>query len=365
MEKKIYTLPEYPVMSDMWQALKNESRPIVVYGMGNGADKLFERLEKFNITPSAVFASDGFVRGHSYRGYRVSSFSEIKEEYNDFIILLSFASNRTEVLDMLAEIDKNYDMYIPDMPVADTSEYFDKDFYNEHYQEIVKAYNSLSDEGSKSVFATILHFKLTGKMKYLEACATDKDGLYRLLPVENIKSYIDVGAYNGDTLKEAIAYMPTLIEATLIEPDPKTYKRLVKFCDTQKGIKLTPINALALDSMGACQFSASGNRNSTYSATASYEHKGTEIAAITLDSLRPSPDYIKYDVEGAELLSLIGSHETISQYKPALLVSLYHRSRDIFSLINYLSEKYPFYKLSLCRLRCVPAWEIDLILTLP
>ena len=66
MEKKIYTLPEYPVLSDMWQALKNESRPIVVYGMGNGADKLFERLEKFNITPSAVFASDGFVRGHSY-----------------------------------------------------------------------------------------------------------------------------------------------------------------------------------------------------------------------------------------------------------------------------------------------------------
>ena len=130
-----YSLPTYPLKNDMWEELRSESRPIVIYGMGNGADKLFDRLAKFNIKVSDVFASDGFVRGHSFRGFLVKSFSEIKATYGDFVILLSFASNRSEVIDMLAEINESYDMYVPDMPVAGVEEYFDKDFLIENYYQ--------------------------------------------------------------------------------------------------------------------------------------------------------------------------------------------------------------------------------------
>jgi len=95
-----YSLPEYPCTLDMWDELARETRPIMVYGMGNGADKLFCRLDRYGVIVREVFASDGFVRGHSFRGYKVKSFSEIKEQYDDFVILLSFGTNREEVLDM-------------------------------------------------------------------------------------------------------------------------------------------------------------------------------------------------------------------------------------------------------------------------
>ena len=101
MPYKKYSLPEYPIKFDMWDELQREHRPIVVYGMGNGADKLLCRFEKYGIRVSDFFASDGFVRGHSFHGMRVKSFSEIKEEYSDFVIVLSFASNREEVLKMI------------------------------------------------------------------------------------------------------------------------------------------------------------------------------------------------------------------------------------------------------------------------
>ena len=130
MPYNISSLPMFPAVSDMWEELKKEKRPIMVYGMGNGADKLFDRFALFDIKVSEIFASDGFVRGHSFRGYKVRSFSEIKAEYPDFVIVLSFASNREEVIDMLADIDKHYDVYVPDMPVAGVEEYFDKNFYN-------------------------------------------------------------------------------------------------------------------------------------------------------------------------------------------------------------------------------------------
>ena len=62
---------------------------------------------------------------------------------------------------MLAEINESYDMYVPDMPVAEAEEYFDREFYNRHYSEILEAYNALSDEESKNAFAAVINYKLT------------------------------------------------------------------------------------------------------------------------------------------------------------------------------------------------------------
>ena len=362
MEEK-YTLPAYPQSTDMWEELRRLDRPIVVYGMGNGADKLFDRLEKYGIKPADIFASDGFVRGHSFRGMRVKSFSEIKEAYPDFVILLSFASNRPEVIDMLRNIDREYDMLVPDMPVADTGEYFDKDFYNEHYEEIKSAYGALSDEKSKRLFSLIIRYKLSGRMEYLMEYHSSPIDIFRSLPIEKIKTFVDAGAYNGDTLRLALEAFPSLSSAICIEPDPKTFRRLLKYCDTVKDIEIKTVMGALGDENSRGVLLSAGNRNSTVSATSSYEFKSTEIEVITLDSLTASPDFIKYDVEGEEYKALLGSCETISKYRPALLVSLYHRSRDLFELINYLHKEYPDYKLSLKRGYCLPAWEIDLILT--
>lgn len=355
-------LPTYPAVSDMWEELKRESRPIVVYGMGNGADKLFDRLDGFGIKVSEVFASDGFVRGHSYRGYKVKSFSEIKENYKDFVILLSFASNRSDVVDMLSQINAEYDMYVPDMPVAGVEEYFDHIFYNEHYHEIIEAYRSLEDEESKAVFSSVINYKLSGRMKYLLESYSTLDEIYGLMPVEKITRAIDAGAYNGDTAKEMKLYFPNLKEICAIEPDKRNYKKLVKYSEAETEINVKTINAAVWNELSEGMFYESGNRNSTVVATASYEHRDENVLMVTIDSVSERDvDYIKYDVEGAEKEALFGSHLTICKNSPTLLISLYHRSRDIFELINTVSEKYPQYKLYLRRLKCLPAWEIDLI----
>lgn len=362
MLKNNITLPEYPVTEDMWDLLSHESRPIVVYGMGNGADKLINRFEKYGIEISDFFASDGFVRGHSFHGKRVKSLSEIKELYSDFVIVLSFASNREEVLSMLLEIDAAYDLYIPDMPVAG-EEYFDREFYNLHYNEILSAYDNLNDEESKSVFAAIVNYKLSGRMKYLVAASCEREDIYSLLPCEKIRTMIDAGAYNGDTAREAKGYFPHLERIYAVEPDTKNFKKLLKYSEAESEIDVIPINSAAWCENADGSFMNSGNRNSSVSSTASFEHKDVGVTLVRLDKITDEKiDYIKYDVEGAEREALIGSFEIIKKYTPALLVSLYHRSADIFEIINTLAGSYPEYKMYLRRLFCVPAWELDLIL---
>ena len=312
---------------------------------------------------SDFFASDGFVRGHSFHGFRVKSFSEIKETNLEFVIVLSFASNREEVLSMLEEINEKHELIIPDMPVAGVDEYFDRDFYNKNYEKILEAYERLSDEKSKETYASVINYKLTGRMKYLLAAVSDKDEIYSLLPCDKIQTTVDAGAYNGDTVREIKDCFVNLKKVFAIEPDKRNFKKLAKYSEAESKIEVKTVNSAAWSCDGAGDFSDSGNRNSSVSSTASFEHRDTTVSLAKIDSLTDEKiDYIKYDVEGAEAEALLGSDKTILRDRPSLSVSLYHRSRDIFELVNTLGEKFPFYKMYLRRLKCVPAWEINLIL---
>lgn len=356
-----YSLPEYPCLKDVWDELREERRPIVIYGMGNGADKLLRRFEKYGIEVSDIFASDGFVRGHSYKGFRVKSFSEIKAEYSDFVIVLSFASNRPEVMEMIRKIDEEYKMYIPDMPVADEGEYFDREFYNSHFDEIESVYNKLADSESKRIFSSVVKYRLSGKLAHLLFATSDKDEMYSLLGKNRAETIIDAGAYNGDTAREAISCFPNLKKIYAIEADRRNFKKLALFAESAE-VEIEPINAAVWSECGEGNFSGSANRNSSVSATASYEHKKESVPLVTVDSIASDRiDYIKYDVEGAEYEALIGSKNTILKSRPSLLVSLYHRSRDIFFLPQYVNESFDKYKLYVRRLPSIPAWELNLI----
>ena len=357
-----FELPEFPCKSDLWDRLASEDKPIIVYGMGNGADKLIHRLGEYGVEISDFFASDGFVRGHSFHGKRVKSFSEIKEEYTDFVILLSFATNRDEVLDQLMTINNSYEMYIPDMPVAFENEYFDRDFYNCHYSEIITAYNSLSDEYSRNCFAAIVNYKLTGEMKYLLSAYSDKSDIYGLLLQKNVRVAVDAGAYNGDTIREMKNYFSDIKTVYALEPDTRNFKKLCRYREAENGIVVIPINVAAWSEDRTGSFSVSGNRNSSVSSTVSFEHKLVDVDLIRIDTaVNDNVDFIKYDVEGAEYAALLGSDVTISRCRPSLLISLYHKSRDLFELINYM-QKYSDYSFYLRRVMCVPAWELDLIM---
>lgn len=361
MGYKKYELPRYPVTEDMWDRIAADPRPIAVYGMGNGADKLFDRLEKYGVSVSDVFASDGFVRGHSYRGYKVRSLSDVIAERTEVLILVSFASHRPEVVEMISALNDKYSVLIPDMPVAG-QEYFDKDFYNSNYETICAVYSMLADEDSKNAYAAIINYKLYGKFEYLEGCFSEVSEIYDLLPAD-ISVSVDAGAYNGDTVRELFSYRPQVKRTYAIEPDTRNFKKLSGFVEKENlGRSVIPINAAVWNFDGSGGFSGSGNRNSSVSSTVSYESRAENTALVRIDTVvKESVDYIKYDVEGAEEEAIFGSDALITTSKPGLLISAYHRSRDIFYLPELVKRLYPFYSLYIRRTMCFPAWEIALI----
>ena len=64
-----------------WNELQQTNRPIVLYGTGDGAEKVLAQLSARGIIPAAIFASDGFVRNRAFAGFPVMSYAQAKEQY--------------------------------------------------------------------------------------------------------------------------------------------------------------------------------------------------------------------------------------------------------------------------------------------
>lgn len=343
-------------MKELWSYLATSKKPIVMYGMGNGADKIIAVLEKYGRQVDDFFASDDFVRGQSFHGKKVLAFSQIKEKYEDFIILVSFGSPRREVLDRVYEMSGECELYLPDVPLAGES-LFDLEFYEKNLEKIRRAREIFASERSKEIFDSIISYKLSGKIEYLRGAISSPQDDPRVL--SRYKTVIDAGAYNGDTARETLEKCPDIKKIICFEPDVKNFKKLASFAESCDRIEA--INSGAWDLDETVFFGSAGNRNSNAFSG------GKEIAVDMrkIDSVCEglSVDSIKYDVEGAEMKALIGSRKTIERCLPDLKVSLYHRSEDIFEIPLYLAENYPQYKFYLVRKECIPAWEIDLIAT--
>lgn len=350
--------------ADLWNYLASTKKTVVMYGMGNGADKILNVCQSYGIEVADFFASDGFVRGHSFHGKTVLSYSAVKEKYGakNIIVLLSFGSSLPDVLELFKAVDAECEMYAPDVPVCGT-DIFTLDFFNVHRQDILTVRNMLADEESRRIYDNVILYKLTGKISYLFEAESEKDEVFELLRAKDFKSYADLGAYNGDTLRELLKTSPHLKKAYAMEPDPRNFKKLDAFCSAYEGkVQLIPVNAAAWSEDTSLTFGNEGNRNSgifVQNKTA----KAVEISARSIDSVLSGEkvDYIKYDVEGAEREALLGSSNTIAQYRPALLVSAYHKSDDIFALPLLVKQLCPDYRLYYRRYPYVPAWDLNLI----
>lgn len=357
------------ISKDIWQLLAESDKPIVMYGMGNGADKIIEALSFFGLEVADFFASDGFVRGQSFHSKTVLTFKQICEKYSDFNIVVSFGTKLPEVLENIYSLDSKYELFIPDVPVVCEelkNELFTLEYFKKHIDRLAMVCESLSDIRSKRTFCDIIAYRLTGKLEYLRWHTVEPDEVYNdILKADEIKYTADLGAYNGDSVRELAKYSkPDRVIA--LEPDARNFRKLSEFSATVE-YRIDCVNAAAWNADCELSFTAGGNRNSTLSTTVGLKTgaKLKTVSARRLDSVFDELfvdrlDYIKYDVEGAEREALEGSRNVIERFRPKLLVSLYHRTEDIFSLPEYV-RSLGYKKLYLRRYEYIPAWDINLI----
>ena len=345
---------------DLFARLATEKRDILLYGMGNGADKIVAELHSRGAEVAGFFASDGFVRGQLFHGSRVMSFSEVREKYTreTCVILLAFGSARPDVLELICRVAAEFDLLVPDVPVCG-GPLFDLPFARAHKEQLLAARDLLTDEASKALYERIVKFRLSGSLEELLDAVSPYSAwdILQKSPM-TVRKIADFGAYTGDSAREALQRFP-LDFILAAEPDRRNFKKLFAWQETVTGCAVECHQVAVCDRVGEAAFDDAGNRNAGLCTGRSR----VTVATATPDSLLQgrAVDYIKYDIEGAEQEALRGSVETIHRHRPALRIALYHKSADLFEIPLLLHTLSPHYRLYLTRERSLPAWDIDLV----
>ncbi len=334
-----------------WEKIKESGKPVVIYGMGNGADKVIDEFNRLGIPILGVTASDDFVRGQIFRGFKVKKLSEFD---GDFIIAVGFATCIPGVMDRIYSLSEKYRVIVPCVPVFG-DEIFNRDFIEINAAKINKAYN-LFEEDSKDIFAGCINFMFGGELEALKKITTEKEEVFsNVINLNSNESYLDLGAYRGDTVEEFLIYSRGEYESiTALEPDRRTFKKL---CDYLENIpRSTAYQKAMYNEITTLKFSSKAGRQSTIS------EKGEVIETATVDGLfkNKKVTYIKMDVEGAEKEAIDGAEITLKEQKPKLNIALYHRSADIFELPLMIAQINPDYKFYIRRHPYIPCWDMNL-----
>lgn len=344
----------------LWDHLAAADKPIFLYGTGNGGDKIIAALERYHVRLTGVFASDGFVRDRYFHEWKVRSYSDIREEYgDDIIVLLAFGTTLPDVQAFIEELHVRHELIIPDVPLYG-GELFDGNYFDEHRELLDTAENLLADEESRCLFRDAVCFRLTGKIEYLRRTEDGAETLRKIFNGRSFHTILDGGAFKGDSTR---LFAETLLPERIIavEADPKTFRKLEEYAFQEAHTSVTAVHAAIWDMDGELEYVSSGSRGSGQEGQ-NHRAKNASVPCRTIDSiLSDTPvDLVKLDIEGAEDCALNGAAETIQRDQPDMMISLYHRTDDLFSLPIRIHKLLPNHRLYLRRIPCIPMWDLTL-----
>ena len=363
--------------------IKSSALPVVLYGMGNGADRVLDEFQAHEIPVIGVTASDDFVRGQTFRGFTVRKLSEFPAP---FILCPCFGTQRKEVIEHIRNIIHSFEkngceMIYPVVPVIGEG-IIDREFIINHSGEI-NACCALLDEKSKEIYENCIKFLFTGRPEYIFSADSEKEEIFTtLMRPGKSESFLDIGAYRGDTVAEFLSFSGgNYSKITALEPDSKTFTKLRENLSDLKNTYL--LNAAASGFDGKTEFTQSNGRMSKIGKGQEADcvradtpiklrevdcvkvdtpYKGREVDCVKVDTLYNENKftYIKIDAEGEERNIILGAEKCLKEMKPKLNIALYHRSEDFFALPLLINSINPDYHFAVRKHPYLPCWDFNL-----
>jgi FkbM family methyltransferase len=241
-------------------------------------------------------------------------------------------------------------------PDANTVWLSSRSFLLENFHSIQKVTLALSDKASIDTYLAILLYRFTGRRadypphdlptQYLPP---DLPGFSR--PIV----FVDGGAYTGDTAMMLQKKGVELSGWVAFEPDEANFAELVKTARAS-GVPASLFPCGLSDRLEQARFE--NNLGVGSRLVGSGVDNTTVIQCVAFDDVAQNviPDFIKLDVEGAEIAALNGMARTIAANRPRLAVSAYHKPQDLWEIPLKLLDLLPDANLHI-RQHAISCWE--------
>lgn len=337
-----------------------DGAPLVLYGAGNLGRMVLARLRSLGLEPVAFADDTPSKQGSVIEGLPVLPPAEASARFGPravfaVTILNPFAS----YLQTERRLRQLFDARV--VPFLHLAWAYPEEFLP-HYQfelpqqvlakseAIRHALNVFADEESRRQFVAHVRFRLRLDFAALPATAAgDYFPEDVLAPLPSDVTFVDCGAYDGDTVRRFISQQGDAFgRVYAFEPDASNCRRLREYVE---GLGEEVSRRVRVYQAGVGARRERLRFNSTGDTSATFGGEGNEeVEILPLDEAVENdgaPLYIKFDVEGAEREALAGADRLIRSARPVVAISVYHRPDDLWELPAYLDALDLGYKLFL------------------
>ena len=210
-----------------------------------------------------------------------------------------------------------------------------------HLDDLQEVYELLIDEESKKTFRGYWLGRISNRLDEMFFSNTPHYICAGFLP-ERGAIVIDGGLCDGGT---AARFSQMGYKVYGFEMDKINYERSFKLAEEKNFV---------VENLGLGSFKHKTTYTHTGNPGASHlDSNGTDTTTITtldsyvLEKNISRVDFIKLDVEGAELDVLRGAATTIARFKPILALSAYHKLDDFWTLTKFIKSIRPDYEFAM------------------
>lgn len=326
--------------------------PVLIFGAGDKGTETCRELKKRGVNVTAIL--DNYPKEKlEIEGVSIMTpttwLSQYPNEYppiiiaihNENVFLPKLISGLREMgFGEIITLMALYDVF-PDLPMH----YWliNRGEYLTHVEKIYEFQSLFLDSLSKKWVQSVLMFRLRGEYECLPL--PEKGEQYHpegLFDKSIALRMVDCGAFVGDTILDFYNSGYNVESVIAFEPDVTNYQKIsANIASIDTGVTCIPCGVA--DETKYVRFTAEKGGASHIDQVG-----GDLILCSSLDEVLVNfqPNFIKMDIEGAEVLALSGALNTIKKYRPILAISVYHHFSHLWDIplkIASLSLGYRFY----------------------
>ena len=325
----------------------SNQRPICIFGCGLLGREICSWLIGSGIRPACFCDNNPTLHGETvFEDIPCISFEDLlKNKENMYVIVGIGDLNANQAINIQLKDFK----YVMRNPLGITAYWHQTfDISGEEFESgFSYGLKHLEDEDSKELYTILANLRL---QDHVEDYSTDiLSKYYRkcqyivkdIIDYSKIKTYLDCGAYDGDSLREFIR-LGTDASYHCFEMDRIIFEKLKNNANKYKGknIKLysygvggTSTEAFYVpDSTGGSKISRHGVESA-------------QIVALDSIDFGEKIDFLKMDIEGAEESAILGAKDLVKRVHPILAISIYHNFSQFVNIAKMIKDIDPQYRI--------------------
>lgn len=334
-----------------------KEKDICIFGGGTLGKLISKWLISVGITPCFFCDNNVKMKDVILEGcIPYIAFEELEQYKENIYVIVAVANRTTRYNDEICKQLKEFPhvMYNPLGITIYLSQIFDIDSSEfEKKVQCIRENKYFVEPYSEKLYEYLLALRMQADVvdyntNILDSFYNEKQYIAEeLIDYKKINSYIDCGAFTGDSLNLFIAISNTKANYHLFEMDLEIRKKLLdniekQYSDKKEQIKVYPYGVGKEHTFVSYVSDITGG-----SRISEVAEKQAEIVALDEIEFDGKIDFIKMDIEGAEEEALLGAREIISREHPILAISMYHSLGQFVRIPYMIHNLEPNYELYL------------------